>query len=159
MQLQAVPSLKVIVPSSRQKLRVLGLDPGETTGMCLMVGTRLEREEQLKTKTVEDGIDILQKVLDELSPDVIAYEDYRVYAWEVEKHKWAALHTPKLIGSIIAISRMSGIECVGRMAYAAKNFVTDDKLKAWGLYTKGKRHARDATRHAVYQLVFGSKTD
>lgn len=127
--------------------------------MCLMQGPALKEESQLDTRTIDDGIDIINELIERLDPDVIAYEDYRVYAWEAEKHKWAALHTPKLIGSILAVARLSKIPCVGRMAYAAKNFVTDDKLKAWGLYTKGKRHARDATRHAVYQLVFGSKTD
>lgn len=127
--------------------------------MCLMHGPALKEERQLDTRTIDAGIDIINEIIEKLDPDIIAYEDYRVYAWEAEKHKWAALHTPKLIGSILAVARLSGRPCVGRMAYAAKNFVTDDKLKAWGLYTKGKRHARDATRHAVYQLVFGSKTD
>ena len=154
-----IPPLNKLVPSSRRKLKVLGLDPGETTGMCLMTGEVLEEEAQLRTNNIEAGIHCLSEVLENYAPDVVAYEDYRVYAWEAEKHKWAALHTPKLIGALVTLCLLKEIPCYGRMAYAAKNFVTDEKLKAWGLYTKGKKHTRDATRHAVYQLVFGSKTD
>lgn len=124
-----------------------------------MVGETLKVESQLKTKGLEEGILSLDGCLAVYQPDVVAYEDYRVYAWEAEKHKWAALHTPKLIGALVTLCVLKEIPCYGRMAYAAKNFVTDEKLKAWGLYTKGKKHTRDATRHAVYQLVFGSKTD
>jgi hypothetical protein len=31
----------------------------------------------------------------------------------------------------------------------AKGFATDDKLKAWGFWQPGQRHARDAIRHAL----------
>jgi hypothetical protein len=34
----------------------------------------------------------------------------------------------------------------------AKSTATDDRLKAWGLYTKGSDHIRDATRHAITGL-------
>lgn len=125
--------------------------------MCLMRGETLLKEDQLITKTIKQSVDALVKVLDELAPDIVAYEDYRVYAWEAEKHKWAALHTPKVIGAIVTVCQLRGLECHGRMAHAVKTFVTDEKLKSWDLYTKGKRHARDATRHAIYQMIFGSK--
>lgn len=41
-----------------------------------------------------------------------------------------------------------------QMAAQAKGFVDDDKLKAWGFWIKGKKHARDAIRHGVYYLLF-----
>lgn len=34
----------------------------------------------------------------------------------------------------------------------AKTVVTDDRLKRWGLWTKGQQHARDATRHGILFL-------
>lgn len=85
--------------------------------------------------------------------DVIACEDYRVYSWESDKHKWAALHTPKLVGAIHAIAHIQGVVIHLRMAQEAKTLITDNKLMEWGLYEKGERHARDATRHALLYLV------
>jgi hypothetical protein len=120
-----------------------------------MQGEKLIKGKQLRTKTLYEAIKEIEVLIFETNPDVVAYEDYRVYAWEAEKHKWAALHTPKVIGCIVTICHLKGIPCYGRMAQTAKNWVTDDKLKPWGLYTKGQRHTRDAIRHAVYQLVFG----
>jgi hypothetical protein len=43
-------------------------------------------------------------------------------------------------------------------AQQAKGFSKDDKLRAWGLYQVGKRHANDAIRHATYWLLFGYKS-
>jgi hypothetical protein len=45
------------------------------------------------------------------------------------------------------------------MAHQAKGFVTDEKLKAWGFYQKGVRHARDSIRHACYFLLFDKSLD
>ena len=39
------------------------------------------------------------------------------------------------------------------MAQQAKGFVTDAKLKEWGMWDIGHKHARDACRHCVYYLV------
>ena len=40
-----------------------------------------------------------------------------------------------------------------QMAQQAKGFVTDAKLKEWGMWDIGHKHARDACRHCVYYLV------
>ena len=39
----------------------------------------------------------------------------------------------------------------------AKGFVTDAKLKEWGLWQDGLRHSRDAIRHGIYFLVVSNK--
>lgn len=36
-----------------------------------------------------------------------------------------------------------------QQASEAKGSITDDRLKDWGLWVRGKRHGRDAIRHAV----------
>lgn len=110
----------------------------------------------MRTKTLEQGYDQLSRFINNHHrPDVVAYEDYRVYGWESETHKWAELHTAKLVGLIVCMAYDRGLDYCGRMAQAAKTQVTDDKLRAWGMYAKGARHARDATRHAIHYQLFG----
>lgn len=111
---------------------------------------------QLRTKTIGDSVHEIRKLISELDHDTkIVVEDYRVYGWESDKHKWAALHTPQLIGSIKTICDYEDFSTpTMRMAVDAKKFVTDEKLQAWGMYKKGMRHARDAIRHAVYSQIF-----
>jgi len=40
-------------------------------------------------------------------------------------------------------------------AQTGKGFCTDDKLRQWGLYIPGIRHAMDAVRHGAHFLIFG----
>ena len=87
-------------------------------------------------------------------PDIIVYENYKVYSWKTENHAWAGLHTPQLIGCIETLARLYDIPTYTQMAQQAKHFCTDTKLKEWGLYNPGMRHAMDAVRHACYYLLF-----
>lgn len=136
------------------KKRVVGIDPGETTGICCFEGPDLLDARQLKTKDAADGGAQILRYIKEWNPNVLVVEDYRVYAWKTQDHTWASLHTPRLIGILEYIGQTECIPVVKRMAQQAKGFCTDDKLKAWGLYQKGQRHSRDAIRHAVYYLLF-----
>lgn len=143
-------------------LRVLGLDPGQTTGACVFIGSDLIDARQLATGLMPDAARTVELYIEEWKPDVITMEDYRVYSWKADDHKWAGLHTPRLIGAIEYMCAWGmqmprdgfAYKLIKRMAQQAKGFVTDDKLKAWGLYQVGERHARDAIRHAVYHLLF-----
>jgi hypothetical protein len=152
-----LPLLGSLIPIERRKLKVISFDPGETTGACFMHGPKLIDARQLATGNIHDPDTIvrLRDYIEKFPADVLVYEDYRVYAWESEKHKWATLHTPKLIGIIVTLGYLACVPVRTRMAQEAKGFSTDDKLACWGLKSKGARHANDAVRHAVYELVFG----
>jgi hypothetical protein len=150
------------------------LDPGETTGMAIFRGPdfRLLLCGQLDTAELDCGVKALQELLlrvasiptsgvgtgTETDPPKlgihVVIEDYKVYGWKTEQHTWAELHTPKLIGAFVAICTMYNLPYSMQMAVQAKQFCTDDKLKAWGLYKPGLRHARDAIRHGIYFTLF-----
>lgn len=140
---------------------LFALDPGETTGVAIKYPWH-ETEItlfQLATPTVEEGY---QAILDALPvtnlPVRWIVEDYRVYSWKSNDHKWAGLHTPQLIGAIRSLRYQRaarGDTIQFRMAQQAKAFATDDNLKSWGIYNAGLKHARDAERHLVTTLFFG----
>jgi len=143
---------------------IVAFDPGETTGACVFHGAKLIHSSQLRTLPLTEGIDLVDFYVSTLGeqysyghryPDLVVYEDYRVYGWKADTHKWADLHTPKLIGVIEAVCHYYNVPTKCRLAQQAKQFVTDGRLKEWDLWQTGQQHARDAIRHGVYQLVHG----
>jgi hypothetical protein len=157
-QVHQLPGLEKLIPERNKGLCVMAFDPGETTGFAVMHGHKLLVAAQLNTKTFPEAIEVISREYRKRERwDHIrtVCEDYRVYAWKSDDHKWAGLHTPQIIGCIKTICHTQLMEQpIMRMAADAKTFVTDEKLVAWGLYQKGQRHARDAIRHAVYSLIY-----
>ena len=158
-----IPSLEEIFTDKSRgdyfKGTLLSLDPGETTGYSVfkcngMQAPNLEEQGQLDTKDEYNAANNLEILFDRIKPNHIVYEDYKVYAHKTESHANADLFTPQVIGMIKFLCIRRGILPSKHMAVLAKGFVTDDKLKAWGFYIKGKRHARDAIRHAIYYMLF-----
>lgn len=137
--------------------RLVSFDPGETTGMCIWrPDTQSFELYQLPTPNVEEGWDIIQEHLpgSDFPTDYVC-EDYKVYAWKADTHKWAGLHTPQLIGAIRVAAHLRAIKIKFRMAQEAKQWATDEKMKMWGIYHEGMKHARDAQRHMITHHFFG----
>ncbi len=140
--------------------RVLAIDPGETSGIALFENGKLLSVDQIDG-TEYDG-DFNREMSQQLSltslfiracPTHVVVEDYKVYAHKTKEHTWSSLHTPKLIGAISLLCGQRGLQPIMQMA-SCKQFVTNDKLKAWDMYTTGQQHARDAIRHGCYFLLF-----
>lgn len=132
---------------------LLALDPGETTGYAVFKNQTLVEADQASTKPIETGTVWLREMIKKHSPTFIVYESYRVYSWKAQSHAFSDLHTPQFIGTILTFCAMHQIPHVKQTAQMAKWFVTDEKLKLWGFYTKSLKHARDALRHgALFQL-------
>lgn len=142
---------------------LLALDPGETTGVACFASdsttATLVHASQIKTWPLELGVENMTKLLKELEPKSLVFESYQVYEWKSKDHVWSQIPTVQVIGMIKTLCIQMGIPYHTQTAQVAKGFVTDDKLKAWGYWQDGLRHARDAIRHACYFLLFGpSKT-
>jgi hypothetical protein len=142
---------------------IVALDPGETTGIAIRIADQNNISlQQWNTKDLESGatnIGFLLSTLknrEERAPVRIICEDYKVYSWKADDHKWSGVHTLQLIGALRIIAHQLGIPILFQMAYVGKTFVTDNKLLQWGVYNKGLRHARDAERHLLHHLIFGT---
>jgi len=136
-------------------MKVLGVDPGETTGVAFFQGVQLGAYGQLATKLFPTAPVILCDFIRKMAPDIVVIEDYRVYKWKTDSHAWAALHTPKMIGVVEYYCHINGIPLVLQSAQVGKGFCTDERLKEWGFYQTSQRHANDAIRHACQYLMFG----
>lgn len=143
---------------------LVAFDPGETTGVCIYEGWRSEEFPwkfplqlcQAVTKDPIEGVERLRSCLpDNGLPTRVICEDYKVYDWKADSHSWSGMHTSQLIGMIRLMCHQLDIPLDFRMAQQAKAWVTDEKLKQWGVYVAGMRHARDAQRHCLTSLFFG----
>lgn len=139
--------------------RLLCLDPGKTTGWCLFEQGKLTRWGQVDNCYDDNNIDAtgLLTLFQEVNPDFIVYEDYRVYSNKLDRHAFSPVMTVRLLGAIETYSQMNGIKTHKQMATTAKTFCTDEKLEQWGFWQPGMRHARDAIRHGCYFLLFYRK--
>lgn len=139
--------------------KLICFDPGKTTGWATFVDGKLDKTGHIEACYDDHNIDVspILKVLQEEQPDYILYEDYKVYAHKLSRHTFNPVFTLRLIGAIEAYCQMHNIPSHKQMAVTAKNFVTDEKLKSWGFWETGMRHARDAIRHGCYFLLFYKK--
>lgn len=139
--------------------RLLCLDPGKTTGWCLFEQGKLTRWGQVDKCYDDSNIDTmgLINLLNEVKPDFVLYEDYRVYSNKLDRHSFSPVMTVRLLGAIETYCQMNSIRTHKQMAVTAKNFCTDIKLEQWGFWQSGMRHARDAIRHGCYFLLFYKK--
>ncbi len=136
--------------------RLLSFDPGHTTGWAFFVGITLVEAGEIDTTSIPLATNTITELLDSYLPNAVVIEDYRIYKWRAKHHAGSNLLTARVIGCIETLSSMSLIADVFKQpANIAKGFCTDTKLKEWGYYRKGLKHARDATRHGCYFLMFG----
>lgn len=135
---------------------VLCLDPGETTGFAVFNEGRLIHTGQEATGArpalMAELIETLNGHQDPDHPFLwhIVYEEYRIRGNKAQQHIGSEVVTIKHIGAIEATADRLGIPVTKQAAGLAKGFANDEKLKDWGLYQTGQRHANDAIRHGVY---------
>jgi len=143
---------------------LLSLDPGETTGYAIFVATKdsaqLFEAGQLKTWPLDDCIAALDTLLDKAFPtrqstNLALFESYNVYAHKLEQHTHSSVPTVQIIGSLKTLLILRKQRWITQTAQVGKGFAKDEKLQKWGFYLEGKKHARDATRHGCYFLLFG----
>lgn len=140
-----------LVPAS-----ILALDPGQTVGWATATDGSFTVSGQLPEATFSD----LRKLIGSFKPDLIIMEKYVLYPWKADEQGYSSFFTPRIIGTVetFAWEHVPQIPIGWQGAGQGKGFCTDDKLKSWGFFNRGKKHANDATRHMCYFLLFGKKT-
>lgn len=131
---------------------------GETTGWAVFEDGILTASGQLSNKV--EGWHSVDKLFDDVQPNMVLYENYRVYAHKLERHSNSEVYTLRLVGVIEYLCEVKHqVPWYNQMAQQAKGFVSDEKLQRWGMYQRGQKHARDAIRHGIYFLLFDKSLD
>jgi len=113
--------------------------------------------EQYNTSSPPLAIEVFTGLFQKYSPTEVLMEDYRVYSNRTEQHAGSSLSTPRLIGMLETLCMQFRVPWHKQPAAMPKQFVTDEKLKAWKFYQTGKQHSRDAIRHGCYFILFPPK--
>ena len=138
--------------------KLLAFDPGETIGWAYFeFATPTKITQSTKFDDFRLASIGLETIIREHKPDVVVIEDYRIYEQKAKAHSWGKLFTVKVIAAIETLCAQREIPVVLQMA-SAKQFCSDEKLKAWGFYQSGKPHANDAVRHGCYYLLFHNRS-
>ena len=135
--------------------KLLCLDPGHTTGYSVFERGKLTEAGQFRTVEADDSInwEPIVELLQKVQPTHIVMEDYRVYSHKLDRHSFSRVPTLRVIGALDFLCWEKSIPVYYQMATQAKGFITDEKLKKWGLYDQGQRHSRDSMRHGLYYLI------
>lgn len=132
-------------------IKILGIDPGKTTGLAMLhiedKKAKLDLAETSSDLTAVEYYDLLKKA------DFIIVEDFKVRPQKAQKGSfdWSQMETPKLIGSIQTLAALIGKKVV----------LQQPTIKPMGygfarmIYKKGKpgTHIQDAAAHAMYYAV------
>jgi hypothetical protein len=143
-------------------VRALAIDPGGTTGYAMGYLDVNANELTIECGQQEWSMGDMYEMLDnwiagesENMPVHVIYEDF---SYRNAARAGLDLTPVKLIG-IIELYKERYEPNVGftkQSAATGKAFWNNDKLKAKGIYARGKDHGRDATRHLMHWLAFGA---
>ena len=131
--------------------KILGIDPGATTGIA-MVGINEKRPSILHVEETKDvTLQSIIKLFEEC--DIVVCEDFLVRPGKAESgaFNWSSMGTLRIIGAASAISGMLGKPFVLQqpsikpVGYGFSNQKYVPKKKGM--------HIQDATAHAVYYAV------
>jgi hypothetical protein len=144
---------------------VIAIDPGMTTGYCRFEhypfqGYILEDNGVIKVNKQtgwDPIIDLIQSFYRNTPNSVVVCEDYRIYPSKDKVHVLSSVDTVRIIGAIEFMCHHDHVPLVKQMASVHKGFVTDTKLKEWGLYKDINKHARDAVKAAIYFILFNKE--
>lgn len=141
-------------------IRAIGIDPGPTPGL---VGLLFSDSKLIKTDVIQCSGSMVGHAFEMLLKgykDVPGIEVYlQVEKFVISRGSYrtgsAGARTRDMVGDIAAYALRLGIHVTQRSASVTKDWATDTKLRAAGLYdaTAGMSHARDAARHAMYTAV------
>ncbi len=124
---------------------IIALDPGITTGVAELWDNGKIYVHHMKEPHLE-----FYRFLEtgRVTLDEIVYESF-VY----QRRNKVVLYPVEVIGVIKLFCATNAIPAYSQSASQAKGFMTDDKLKAMGLWEEGLKHGMDALRHLMYHLI------
>lgn len=143
------------MPGDYRYAHVLGVDPGETTGLAAVrfdtvgVGAALVWADQLPWRAAADEIGRRSQRW----ADRLAVERYVVNAKTSTKGQAPVESAIGMVGVCRLAGGLHGVEVVLETASSAKKLVTDQVLKNLRLWSPGLGHANDAARQAVLMAV------
>jgi len=123
---------------------VVAFDPGLVTGVATV-----NTDNMANLMTFEYGwqevCNHLQNLYRSNLPDEYVYETFTITEGTAKLSPNSA--PMDVIGAIKYVATLGCVRLTAQRPYDAKHFATDDRLKTYGWYTRGRGHSNDASRH------------
>ena len=135
-------------PCEHKSPSILTLDPGESTGWCLLTHSN----DILAGTKPKDYLTVAQ-LIENASPDIVVYETFNLYPGKAQKLIWNSFYPCEVIGVIRYICTRDAIPCLGQ-APPVKKYAGPLPKKFVDLSRKERltEHSKDACRHLCYYL-------
>lgn len=142
---------------------ILSVDPGETSGFFLFNSADKvhynEKDRDIIVSLGEkDNYYGFDSLIENYSPDLIVYEEFKLYPWKAKQKAWSTFPTVEVIGVLRYLAEKHNIEMIGQGA-DTKDYFDDKKLKWCSMHKGYSPHERDAIRHGFFYLEFGGESD
>jgi len=118
-------------------MRILGFDPGETTGWCLVDERGIIAGGSF---TLSTGV---AKCLEFPDLTSVVVEKFMLYPWSAKRLKWNTLKAVEVIGVIKHLAEQANIPVIMQSASTGKSVELAEKYKDFD------KHAHDALRHVL----------
>lgn len=143
----------------------IGIDPGGVTGMAcvgmdhegtfwLLEHEQVDSRELGEEEAAAQIADLAWIWTDRHGCDVLVVEDFILRSKVTDRSLLSPVRITAKVETYLL--RYGVLEDYGdiqlQQASAAKSIATDERLKHWGLWIRGRQHARDAARHCVVAL-------
>jgi hypothetical protein len=135
-----------------RSVELLGIDPGGTTGFSTFDNDEI-KSYQIELSKYPRPHEVLYDHLCEVKPCAIIYESF-LHRQGQSGIRYVGV---EFIGVIQLWAQQNKILCHQITPSQGKAFWTDTKLKALGLYVKGKPHGTDAIRILMTYLMSQDK--
>lgn len=148
--------VEVIAQADVTSIRILCLDPGESTGWVLGEADRAIRGGTCRRNHLE----VAQLILDE-KPDIIVLERFNLYPGMAKSLAWNSFYPCEVIGVIKYVAMTMNIPIV-EQAPSVKKYAGEIKDRADWLFVKDRcagvtEHTKDAYQHYRYFQIHGLK--
>ena len=134
-------------------MRVVAIDPGETTGIAVYDSEWAEQP-PLWTTSVQGQMNAIEIIKRELSfdADLLVIEEFRISAGTARKSRGGSNTAIEIIGAAKWLAHCAVVPVRMQSPSSVMGFMTNDKLRRLGFYVPND-HARDAVRHLAYYLI------
>ena len=127
-------------------IAVLGVDPGNTTGLALLsIEAHTPELARVAAEDFETTVSVIRDFV-VTSTTGVAVERYTVGPQTLRKTRQPTAMW--VIGVVMAVCQWAGVPCELQAPSDAKMAFRDERLHSLGLWTSSP-HTRDATRHAL----------
>lgn len=134
-------------------MRVIGIDPGKVTGICSFAISEEKLPVCVEAYELDYvGVGQYLEGMNLVSSETVVICEAFIITPQTAKNSQAPWSL-EVVGLSRYICAKAGVPFFLQAPSSAKRLVTDGVLHSGGLYFKGKPHACDAARHALFYVL------